>query len=327
MEPAERNRFQQSAKEYYRRQMRIATYNSLVSPTIEIARHRHGAAGLGDGRLPGARPADAHPRHQDQRRAAHARHDEHLLRDAGRHGRPGPPHRPTNSATSSRPSPPPIASTKSSTASRRSSIRPSPVALPPLKHALRFEDVSFHYHPDKPVLRDVDLEVRAGETIAIVGPNGCGKTTLLQLLPRFYDPTGRPHHDRRRRHPRRSAARSALAVRPRVARNPAVQRHGGEQHRATARRMPRRPRSKPPPARPTPTRSSPKSCPTATRRSSAPAAAGSPAASGNASRWPAPSCAIRKSCCSTRPPARSTSKASSSSSRCCKNSRATAPRS
>jgi ATP-binding cassette subfamily B protein/subfamily B ATP-binding cassette protein MsbA len=39
------------------------------------------------------------------------------------------------------------------------------------------------------VLRDVNLEVRAGETIAIVGPNGCGKTTLLQLLPRFYDPT------------------------------------------------------------------------------------------------------------------------------------------
>ena len=39
------------------------------------------------------------------------------------------------------------------------------------------------------MLRDVNLEIRAGETIAIVGPNGCGKTTLMQLLPRFYDPT------------------------------------------------------------------------------------------------------------------------------------------
>src|SRR5204862_2967262 len=39
------------------------------------------------------------------------------------------------------------------------------------------------------VLRGVNLEVRAGETIAIVGPNGCGKTTLMQLLPRFYDPS------------------------------------------------------------------------------------------------------------------------------------------
>jgi ATP-binding cassette subfamily B protein/subfamily B ATP-binding cassette protein MsbA len=65
----------------------------------------------------------------------------------------------------------------------------APATLPPLTRALRFEDVSFHYHPDKPVLREVNLEVRAGETIAIVGPNGCGKTTLLQLLPRFYDPT------------------------------------------------------------------------------------------------------------------------------------------
>jgi ATP-binding cassette subfamily B protein/subfamily B ATP-binding cassette protein MsbA len=64
-----------------------------------------------------------------------------------------------------------------------------PVSLPPLTRSLRFEGVHFHYHPDKPVLRDVNLDVRAGETIAIVGPNGCGKTTLLQLLPRFYDPT------------------------------------------------------------------------------------------------------------------------------------------
>jgi ATP-binding cassette subfamily B protein/subfamily B ATP-binding cassette protein MsbA len=64
-----------------------------------------------------------------------------------------------------------------------------PVALPRLSRSLRFENVSFHYQPDKPILRDVTLEIRAGETIAIVGPNGCGKTTLLQLLPRFYDPT------------------------------------------------------------------------------------------------------------------------------------------
>jgi ATP-binding cassette subfamily B protein/subfamily B ATP-binding cassette protein MsbA len=65
----------------------------------------------------------------------------------------------------------------------------APVALPALKESLRFENVSFHYHADKSILRGVTLEVRAGETIAIVGPNGCGKTTLMQLLPRFYDPT------------------------------------------------------------------------------------------------------------------------------------------
>jgi len=66
---------------------------------------------------------------------------------------------------------------------------PQPALLPPLAGCLRFDNISFHYHPDKPVLREINLEVRAGETIAIVGPNGCGKTTLLQLLPRFYEPT------------------------------------------------------------------------------------------------------------------------------------------
>ena len=50
------------------------------------------------------------------------------------------------------------------------------------------DHVHFHYTADQPVLRDVYLEIKAGETIAIVGPNGCGKTTLANLLPRFIDP-------------------------------------------------------------------------------------------------------------------------------------------
>ena len=53
---------------------------------------------------------------------------------------------------------------------------------------LKFENISFAYTPGHLVLRDVDLTVAFGETIAFVGPNGCGKTTLINLLPRFYDP-------------------------------------------------------------------------------------------------------------------------------------------
>ncbi len=50
-----------------------------------------------------------------------------------------------------------------------------------------FDQVGFAYNGREPVLRGVDLAVRHGETIAIVGPNGCGKSTLMNLLPRFWD--------------------------------------------------------------------------------------------------------------------------------------------
>jgi subfamily B ATP-binding cassette protein MsbA len=54
--------------------------------------------------------------------------------------------------------------------------------------AVEFKDVCFSYGPDRPVLTNINLEVKAGEVIAVVGKNGCGKSTLLGLLPRFYDP-------------------------------------------------------------------------------------------------------------------------------------------
>jgi ATP-binding cassette subfamily B protein/subfamily B ATP-binding cassette protein MsbA len=53
---------------------------------------------------------------------------------------------------------------------------------------LVFDHVSFHYTPEQPVLHEIDLTIPFGETLCIVGPNGCGKTTLANLLPRFYDP-------------------------------------------------------------------------------------------------------------------------------------------
>ena len=52
-----------------------------------------------------------------------------------------------------------------------------------------FRGVSFEYEAGESVLRDVDLEVRRGQVVAIVGPSGAGKTTLVDLLPRFYEPT------------------------------------------------------------------------------------------------------------------------------------------
>jgi ATP-binding cassette subfamily B protein/subfamily B ATP-binding cassette protein MsbA len=55
---------------------------------------------------------------------------------------------------------------------------------------IEFESVSFAYEPGRPVLRDVSFEVEPGRTVALVGPTGAGKTTIANLIPRFYDVTG-----------------------------------------------------------------------------------------------------------------------------------------
>jgi ATP-binding cassette subfamily B protein/subfamily B ATP-binding cassette protein MsbA len=64
-----------------------------------------------------------------------------------------------------------------------------PVPAPRHQRDLVFEGVGFAYRPDQPVLEDINLRIPFGRTIAVVGPNGCGKSTLASLIPRFYDPT------------------------------------------------------------------------------------------------------------------------------------------
>jgi ATP-binding cassette subfamily B protein len=68
--------------------------------------------------------------------------------------------------------------------------KPDAKAMPPVTGAVSFENVSFRYSStDKSALNGVSLHVKAGQTVAIVGPTGAGKTTIVNLIMRFYDPT------------------------------------------------------------------------------------------------------------------------------------------
>ncbi|MEX2620719.1 MAG: ABC transporter ATP-binding protein [Egibacteraceae bacterium] len=68
--------------------------------------------------------------------------------------------------------------------------RPDAEALPAVAGDIRFDRVTFAYRTGGAVLHDVDLHVAPGETVALVGPTGAGKSTIVKLLARFYDPTG-----------------------------------------------------------------------------------------------------------------------------------------
>jgi ATP-binding cassette, subfamily B, bacterial len=61
--------------------------------------------------------------------------------------------------------------------------------LPPIEGEITFEHVTFGYDPSAPVVHDIDLRIRAGETVAFVGETGAGKSTMAKLIIRFYDPT------------------------------------------------------------------------------------------------------------------------------------------
>ncbi len=115
---------------------------------------------------------------------------------------------------------------------------PDPVA--PVIHgeaqgAVTLEDVSFRYEPDKPLIENLSLVADPGQTIAIVGPTGAGKTTLVNLLMRFYEIDGGRILGRRHRHPRHAPRQPAPDVRHGPAGHVAVQRHDPREHRLRPR--------------------------------------------------------------------------------------------
>ena len=65
--------------------------------------------------------------------------------------------------------------------------KPHAMEMPPIQGDVVFDHVWAEYNPGEPVLRDVNLHAHPGETVALVGPTGAGKTTIISLIPRFYD--------------------------------------------------------------------------------------------------------------------------------------------
>jgi ABC-type multidrug transport system fused ATPase/permease subunit len=65
---------------------------------------------------------------------------------------------------------------------------PNAIDLPNLKGGVRFENVTFGYDSKKPIIKNLSLSISPGEKVAIVGATGSGKSTLIKLIPRFYDP-------------------------------------------------------------------------------------------------------------------------------------------
>jgi ATP-binding cassette, subfamily B, bacterial len=66
---------------------------------------------------------------------------------------------------------------------------PRAIRAPRLRGEIEFEQVSFCYSPEAPILKDITFKVEAGQIAALVGPTGAGKTSIISLIPRFYDPT------------------------------------------------------------------------------------------------------------------------------------------
>lgn len=187
MEPYERRRFRTATKDYYHKAMLVVNIDALASPVIELL----GVVAVAAALLAGAYLVLAHKTRLfgiqmiDQPLEA-----EGLLQLYALLAAIADPVRKLSSVYTRLQSGAAAADRIYSYLDRQPKVRAN-TNSPRLGHhkaTLEFRDVCFSYVPGKPTLTNVHLSCRHGETIALVGKNGCGKTTLLGLIPRFYDP-------------------------------------------------------------------------------------------------------------------------------------------
>ena len=225
-EPRQLARFGDSAGRVFDQSMTATRLRAFYNAAHRLpAEHRAG----GD-------PARRRP--PGDRRTAHARRLHRLLHvpaDADRRRCASSASR--SASPSGRPRPARGCS-RSSTARPELSAPPGAPPLPAGRGEVELRDVSVPLRDGAPApaLRDIDLRVEAGTTVALVGATGSGKTTLVALLPRLYDVSGGRGADRRRRRPRGRPAVAAPGDQRGRRRPVPVQRHRAREHRLRAPR-------------------------------------------------------------------------------------------
>ena len=188
MESHERCRFHQSSKQYYRRSMKIAFYDSLASPLTET---------MGVAIIVGVIMAGGYLVLNQQTHLFGIRVSQEPLSHGmltafyGMLAGASDPLRRLSGLFNSLQRAVAASDHVYELLDRDSQIidPPVPVELPDQLQRIEFRKVCFSYTPDEEVLHEIDLQVEGGETIAVLGPNGCGKSTLMNLVARFYDPT------------------------------------------------------------------------------------------------------------------------------------------
>jgi ATP-binding cassette subfamily B protein/subfamily B ATP-binding cassette protein MsbA len=186
-EPYERRRFYAATRDYYQKAMWVVNLDALAGPIIELL----GMVGIAGALLAGAYLVLTGQTHLfGMRMTEHPLEAESLLQLYAFLAAIADPVRKLSSVYSRIQSGAAAADRIYNVLDRRPAVRVNSAgpSLPRLHQAIEFRDVCFSYEPGRPILTNINLTIRHGETVALVGRNGSGKTTLVSLLPRFADP-------------------------------------------------------------------------------------------------------------------------------------------
>lgn len=187
MEPYERRRFCSATKDYYHKAMRVVNLDALASPIIEFL----GVAAIAGALLLGAYLVVTGKTHLwGMRMTEQPMEAAALLTLYTCLAAIADPVRKLSSVFTRIQSAAAAADRVYTALDRQPRVtgNSNNPRLPRHQEAIEFRDLCFSYEPGHPILTDVHLHIRFGETVALVGRNGCGKTTLVGLIPRFYDP-------------------------------------------------------------------------------------------------------------------------------------------